>query len=208
MAISLVIGGFWYYVEIGFKYTISISTSFFIYDNIIGCAYEDKLTVLKLNLVNTSTSKSVIPETSRTFGKKYEANDKLFDMSEDTIFQHNNNVNENANEFLGSLWLRANSSSWKWLDKSCAMASCIVIGSEDSMLKNGGGGKYNAKRLRAGSSLQTLMQSFTYNNVRYNNNSRCNVMEKMLGVLVKQSLWLLYNVQINSDHHDTKFTKL
>ena len=202
---------FEHYVEIGFKiYPSRYQPSFFIYDNILGYVYEDKLTVLKLNLVNTSTSKSVIPETSRTFGKKYKANDKIsIDMSgKDTIFQHNNNVNENANEFLGSLWLRANSSSWKWLDNSCAMASCIVIGSEDSMLKNGGGGKYNVKRLRAGSSLQTLMQSFTYNNVRYNNNSRCNVMEKMLGVLVVNNRYgWLYNVQINSDHHDIKFTK-
>ena len=87
---------FEHYVEIGFKiYPSRYQPSFFIYDNILGYVYEDKLTVLKLNLVNTSTSKSVIPETSRTFGKKYKANDKIsIDMSgKDTIFQHNNNVN-------------------------------------------------------------------------------------------------------------------
>ena len=190
-------------VEIGFQISPMVCTpSFFLHESMIGYVYEDTLTIMKLNLVEVNPSVDFLSSQSRLQNK----NGRLVTNSGKNYINFDENVTtcssiqnsaKNKHAFLGSLWLRANSSSWKWVENAVTIEACMPLKGPPSNEK--GDVELHGIPVQLGPSLPTLVYSFFYNE-KY-----CRLIEKLGILVVKSRYGWLYNVDKKDSNETYKY---
>ena len=146
---------------------------------------------MKLNLVEVNPSVDFLSSQSgieNNNGRSVTNSGKNYVNFDDNVTTCSSiqNCAKNKHAFLGSLWLRANSSSWRWVENAVTIEACVSL--KDSLTNEKRDLELYGNPVQLGPSLPTLVYSFLYNE-KY-----CRLIEKLGILVVKSRYGWLYNV--------------